>query len=75
MLEYTMIPKDTRQGHVCMHSMQPQHGGQHAADTYRADIPGVGIPDKKASDNCYQLTIPALLMYSRGGIPRDSPPN
>ena len=57
-----------------MHSMQPQHDGQCAANTYRADIPDVGVLDKKASDNCYQFTTPDLLMYSRGGIPRNSPP-
>ena len=53
-----------------MHSAPPRHGGQRATNTYRADIPDVGVPDKKASDNCYQFTTPALLMYSRGGIPR-----
>ena len=74
-LEYTMIPKYTTWGHACMHSMPPQCSGQHAANTYRADIPDVGAPDKKASDNCYQITKPALLMYSSGGIPQDSPPN
>ena len=58
-----------------MHSMPPRCGGQHVTNTYRADIPDVGVPDKKASDNCYQITTPTLLMYSRGGIPWDSPPN
>ena len=70
-----MIPKYTTQGHACMHSVPPQHGGQHAANTYRTDIPDVGVHNKKASDNCYQFTTPTLLMYSRGGIPQDSPPD
>ena len=52
----------------------PRCGGQHTTDTYRVDILDVGVLDKKASDNCYQFTTPALLMYSRWGIPRDSPP-
>ena len=41
----------------------------------RADISDVGVPNTKASDNCYQITKPALLMYSSGGIPQNSPPN
>ena len=74
-LEYTMIPKYATRDHTCMHSMPPRCGGQRAANTYRADIPDVGVLDKKASDNCYQITKPALLMYSSRGIPQDSPPN
>ena len=70
-----MIPKYATRGHVCMHSMPPQHGGQCAANTYRADIPDVGVPNKKASDNCYQIAEPTLLMYSSGSIPQNSPPN
>ena len=68
-LEYTMIPKYAAWGHACMHSMPPWHGGQCTTNTYRADIPDVGVSDKKASDNCYQITKPTLLMYSSGGIP------
>ena len=70
-----MIPKYTTRGHMCMHSTPPQHGSQCATNTYRADVPDVGVPNKKASDNCYQFTTPTLLMYSRGGIPQDSPLN
>ena len=58
-----------------MRSVPPWCGSQRAANTYRADIPDVGVPNKKASDNCYQFTTPTLLMYLRGGIPQDSPPN
>ena len=60
--------------HACI-PCHPQRGSQRATNTYRADIPDVGVPDKKASDNCYQITRPTLLMYSRGGIPWDSPLN
>ena len=74
-LEYTTIPKGTGWGHACMHSTRPRHGGQCATDTYREDIPAVKCSRKRASDNCYQITRPTLLMYSSGGIPQDSPPN
>ena len=34
-----------------MHSTPPRCGGQCTTNTYKADIPDVGVPDKKASDN------------------------
>ena len=74
-LEYTTIPKGTGQGHMCMHSARPRHGSQRTTDTYREDIPAVSVHQKWASDNCYQITRPTLLMYSSGDIPQDSPTN
>ena len=56
-----------------MHAFHaPRCGGQCTTDTYREDIMDAGC-QQNASDNCYQLTTPALLTYSRWGIPRDSP--
>ena len=74
-LEYTMIPKYTTQGHMCMHSMPPQPSGQRVTNTYRADIPDVSVPNKKASDNCYQITKPPFLCTQVGvspGIPHQT---
>ena len=51
----------------------PWGGSQCAADTYREDIIETRCHQQDASDNCYQLMTSALLMYSRWGIPRDSP--
>ena len=50
----------------------PPSGGLHTTDTYREDIIDTRCGRQDASDNCYQFTTSALLMYSRWGIPRDS---
>ena len=59
---------------ACMHAFHaPQGSGLRATDTYREDIIDTWCHRQDASDNCYQFTTSALLMYSRRGIPRDSP--